>query len=44
LEQGLRKRERKNHRQLKSAVWPGKKEDATNQIGNVMNEPGHVPS
>ena len=42
LKQGLRKRERKNQTQLRSAVWPREKENATNQVGNVMNKSGHV--
>ena len=40
LKQGLRKRQRKNQAQLRSAVWPREKENATNQVGNVMNKPG----
>jgi hypothetical protein len=30
LKKGLRKRQRKNPPQLRSAVWAGKKENATN--------------
>ena len=40
LKKGLRKRERKNAGQLPSAIWPREKENAPNQIGNVMNKPG----
>ena len=40
LKQRLRKRERKYETQLRSAVWSREKENATNQIGNVMNKPG----
>ena len=40
LKKRLRKRERKNGRQLRSAVWPREKENATNQVGNVMDKPG----
>ena len=32
----------KNPSQLRSAVWARQKENATNQIGNVMDKPGHV--
>jgi hypothetical protein len=42
LKDGLRKRERKNPSQLRSAVWARQKENATNQIGNVMDKSGHV--
>ena len=42
LKDGLRKRERKNTSQLRSAVWARQKENATNQVGNVMDKPGHV--
>ena len=40
LKKRLRKRERKNRSQLRSAVWPREKENATNQVGNVMDKPG----
>ena len=39
LKQGLRKGERKYQTQLRSAVWPRQKKNATNQI-NVMSKPG----
>ena len=42
LKERLRKRERKNPGQLRSTVRSREKENATNQIGNVMNKPGHV--
>jgi hypothetical protein len=42
LKDGLRKREGKNPGQLCSAVWARQKENATNQIGNVMDKPRHV--
>ena len=40
LEKRLCKRERKNGAELRSAVWPREKENATNQIGDVMDKPG----
>ena len=40
LKQRLRKRERKNEKQFRSAIWPRQKQNATNQVGNVMNKPG----
>ena len=42
LKDGLRKRKRKNPSQLRSAVWARQKENATNQIGDVLDKPGHV--
>jgi len=40
LKEGLRKREQKNRAQLRSTVWSRQKENAANQIENVMNKPG----
>src|SRR5262249_36585288 len=40
LKKGLRKRERKNPGQFYSAVWPREKQNAPNQIGNVINKRG----
>jgi hypothetical protein len=42
LKQGLRKRQGKNSCQLRSPIGSRKKENATNQIGNVMRKTGHV--
>ena len=42
LKNGLRKREQKNRSQLRSAVWARQKENATKEVGNVMDKPGHV--
>ena len=42
LKQGLRKRQGKNSCQLRSTIGSRKKENATNQIGNVMRKTGHV--
>ena len=42
LKDGLHKREQKNPSQLRSAVWARQKENATKEVGNVMNKRGHV--
>ena len=40
LEKRLRERKRKDGAELRSPVWPCEKENATNQVGNVMDKPG----
>ncbi|MFL6501625.1 MAG: hypothetical protein ACJ8LL_13025 [Candidatus Udaeobacter sp.] len=42
LKDGLRKRERKNPGELRSAVWARQKQDATKKVGNVMKKWGHA--
>jgi len=40
LEKGLRERQRKNRGKLRPAIWSRQKENAPNQIGDVMDKRG----
>lgn len=40
LEKRLCKRQREDRGKLTPAVWPREKENATDQVGNVMKKPG----
>ena len=42
LKESLCERERKNETQLCSAIRSSEKQDATDQVRNVMNESGHA--